>query len=168
MSCAEMIDGRIWLQCFFHWVLSVARGVLSKRLLNVICFLYFSVLIYWVWPAFLLWQSSFCICNDFRKRIPVFFFLLLLLNIATKRLQLPNKPNVSNDYLNLINYWLLLQIHCSAQQCAAHIFGVSLCADACCSWGDTVEAILMQCSPLPESRRTSSFPCTVIAAGSGC
>lgn len=37
-----MIDGRIWFRCFIPWVPSAARGVLSERLVNAICFFIFQ------------------------------------------------------------------------------------------------------------------------------
>lgn len=159
--------------------LGCCRGVLSKRLVNVICFLYFSVLIFCAWAVLSLGGSSYRLDLDiFRLHLWWFHrnsFSLFFFFIATEWYRFPNQANFSAT-LQMINYYMMniwsitdaAQFLCRAQKCAAHIIGASLCADARCSWGDMVEAILMQCPPLPESHWTSSFPCTVIAAGSGC
>lgn len=135
-----MIDGRIWFRCFIPWVPSAARGVSSKRLVNVICFLYFSVLIFCVWAVLSVEGSSYllafeifcCLWNDFIE-IPSFFFSCYsYLMVAVSK---PDK--YFSAALQMINYdviiiWLItgwfctVPLQCTAM-CCTHYWGVFVC-----------------------------------------
>ena len=64
-----------------------------------------------------------------------------------------------------------IAMHRPARKCCTHYCGAFVCRGTLqllCGGGDMVEAILMQCPPLPDSRRSSSSQSIAIAAGTGC
>lgn len=127
-----MIDGRIWFQRFIPWVPSAARGVLSKRLVNVICFLYFSVLIFCVWAVLSLEGSSYHLAFEIFRLMISFIFFFSYQTIAVSKPDKYFSATLQMINYQMINIWLIagwsctVPLQCTEMRCT-HYWGVFVC-----------------------------------------